>query len=306
MAFLPASAHYLSEGVDGQMKAHEYSVISCNPNPSTGERLNLGVIVGSQATGEWRVRLLKDQRRVARFAGAPALAACLGVVAELTEMVASNDEALDTGVDSCIEPLWLQHLSADYNNLVQFSSPMTVMAESVDEALERAFQFRLVEPPGREQTGGWLTRNTLKAAQREALAGVPTGLLHEGAELFVGSNVSSRLDFAVANGRALLLTHGWSFLVGGVDEVGTQLKAWAYALERLRNQEAARLLNVDGSISEIDARVQLAVLVSDAETSEQRRVRDESLQVLSDINAEVVSFGDELQLTDLATKMISA
>lgn len=285
------------------MKAHQYSVISCHPSPSTGERLNLGVIVGSPSTGEWGVRLLKDQRRVARFAGASTLGACLSVVAELTELLATNEDALEAG-DSPIGAEWLATLAAHHNNLIQFSQPVAVMADSLDEAVDRAFRFRMAEPPTREAAGGWLTRNTLKAAQREALSSLPSGFLREGAELLVGARVSSRVDFAVGNGRALLLTHGWSFLVGGVAEVGTQLKAWAYAMERLRAREQARLLGPDGTLSEVDATVQLAVLVSDADTAEQQRVRDESLQVLTEIDAEVVPFGTEARLTELAAELL--
>ncbi|MDX6256474.1 MAG: hypothetical protein QOJ11_2808 [Frankiales bacterium] len=287
------------------MKPHEYSVISCHPRPSTGERLNLGVIVGSPSSGEWALRLLKDQRRVARFAGADALGACLGVVAELTELVAANDDALESGLESSLDADWLRSLAADHNNLIRFDQPIAVMADSLDEALDRAFRFRLEEPPRRESSDGWLTRNTLKAAQREALSDVPPALLREGAELLVGASVSSRLDFAVANGHALLLTHGWSFLVGGVAEVGTQVKAWAYAIERLRGDEAARLLNPDGSVSEIAHDVRLAVLVSSAATPEQRQIRDESLQVLGEINAEVVPYGEEPRLRELAAQAAS-
>ncbi|MBI1378653.1 MAG: DUF3037 domain-containing protein [Frankiales bacterium] len=288
------------------MRPHQYSVISCYPNPSTGERMNLGVIAGSPTSGEWGLRLLKDQRRVARFAGANALGACLGVVAELTEQVAANDEALESGMESPLGPTWLSALSADYNNLVQFSQPTSVMADSLEEALDRAFRFRLEEPRRREASEGWLTRNTLKAAQREALSEVPPGILREGSELLVGASVSSRLDFAVANGHAVLLTHGWSFLVGGVADVGTQVKAWAYAIERLRGSEPARLLNSDGSLSQVPGDIRLAVLMSGADTGEQRDVREESLQVLSEINAEVVAFGDETRLTELAHELLNA
>ncbi len=288
------------------VKPHEYSLIRCYPAPSTGECLNLGALVGNPTSGEWAVRLLKDQRRVARFAGAGALSACLAVVAELNETLAENDDALESGADSTLGPDWLGGLVADHNNLIRFSTPSSVMADTLDEAVDRVFRFRISEPQRREATEAWLTRNTLKAVQRDSLSRVAQAMVHEGAELFVGANVSSRLDFAVGNGSGLLLTHGWSFLVGGVAEVGTQVKAWAYALERLRSREEARLMWADGATAAVADDIRLAVIVSDAQTPEQRTVREESLQVLREIRAHVVPYGEESQITEMAAELISA
>ncbi len=288
------------------MKPHEYSMIRCYPTPSTGECLNLGALVGNTDSGEWAVRLLKDQGRVARFVGAGALSACLAVVAELNEALADNEDALENGADSTLNSDWLNNLVADHNNLIRFSAPSSVMAETLEEAVERVFQFRIKEPRRREPAEGWLTRNTLKAAQREALSLVSPTLVHEGAELFVGASVSSKLDFAIGNGSGLLLTHGWSFLVGGVEEVGTQVKAWAYAIERLRNREMAQLMWTDGATATVPHDIQLAVLVSNAQTLEQRTAREESLQVLSEIHAEVIPYGDEQIIAEMAGKLVPA
>lgn len=288
------------------MDAHQYSIIRCHPNPSTGECVNLGVLAGNVSSGEWGLRLLNDQKRVARFAGAQALGASLGVVAQLAEQLSSNSDALDEGGEPTIGPDWLSGLAADYNNLIQFSEPASVMAESLDEALNRVFHFRLEEPLARESRIDWLSRNSLKAAQREALSDLPAELVHEGAELFVGASVSSRMDFAVANGHALLLSHGWSFLVGDVEKVGTKVKAWAYAVERLRNSEPARLMVPNQETSAIEPDVRLAVLVSDASTSAQHAVRDESLQVLAEIDANVFAYGDEGKVHDLAASVLAA
>lgn len=288
------------------MKPYEYSLIRCHPTPSTGECLNLGAIVGNVTSGEWALRLLRDQRRVARFAGSAALSACLAVVAELNETLAYNEDALENGADSTLNSEWLVNLVADHNNLIRFSAPSAVMAENFEEALDRVFEFRIKEPRRRESAEGWLTRNTLKAAQRDALSVLPPALVHEGADLFVGASVSSKLDFAVGNGSGLLLTHGWSFLVGGVAEVGTQVKGWAYAIERLRNREEARLMWADGSTATVPDNIRLAVLVSEGQTPEQRSVREESLQVLTEIQAVVVPFGEEPVIAELAGKLAAA
>lgn len=267
--------------------------------------MNLGVIAGNRVTGEWALRLMNDNSRVARFAGAQTLGACLGVIARLTETVADNGVALDDGLDAVIDGGWLEGLAAEYNNIIQFTPPASVMAGTVDEAIDRIFQFRIEEPQRRKSPAGWLTRNTLKAAQREAFVDVSPNLVHEGSELFVGANVSSKMDFALANGHTTFLSHGWSFLVGGVDEVGTQIKAWAYAVERLRNSEKARLMRSDGVFVPIEAGVDLAVLISSAQTPEQHSVREESLQVLSEIQATMIDFGNEVELRKLAAKAIA-
>ena len=40
-----------------------YSIIRFVPNPATGERVNLGVVVGSDERNEWAIRRVHDLRR---------------------------------------------------------------------------------------------------------------------------------------------------------------------------------------------------------------------------------------------------
>ena len=50
------------------MSRYLYSIIRCLPDPQTGEFVNVGVIAGDPATGDWAVRRLSNIERIRRFA----------------------------------------------------------------------------------------------------------------------------------------------------------------------------------------------------------------------------------------------
>ena len=49
------------------MERYLYSAIRVVPNPASGEYINMGVIAGSDQSGDWAIRGLQDERRVRQF-----------------------------------------------------------------------------------------------------------------------------------------------------------------------------------------------------------------------------------------------
>ncbi|GIH71552.1 hypothetical protein Mth01_38050 [Sphaerimonospora thailandensis] len=92
---------------------------------------------------------------------------------------------------------------------------------------------------------------------------------------------------AGANGKVLQLAQGWSFRVTHLDRVITQVKAWGFALERLRSGDEARLVDAQGRLSSIAKDVDLQIVVATPETSEQQAAYEEAEQVFRTLKASV-------------------
>ncbi len=121
-------------------------------------------------------------------------------------------------------------------------------------------------------------------------------------ELYVGSNVHQPIDIALGNGRTLQIAQAWSFEVAGVRQVATSVKAWAYAIERLRDGEAARLVGTASHTSSIgpDTAVE-AVLAPPPEDA-----ADETLDYYEESNAVLIDLGVRINspssFTDLTAR----
>ncbi|WP_204017250.1 hypothetical protein [Sphaerimonospora thailandensis] len=67
----------------------------------------------------------------------------------------------------------------------------------------------------------------------------------------------------------------------------TQVKAWGFALERLRSGDEARLVDAQGRLSSIAKDVDLQIVVATPETSEQQAAYEEAEQVFRTLKASV-------------------
>jgi hypothetical protein len=271
------------------MVQHLYSLVRCVPNPNTGEYVNLGALVGDPATGQWRLRLLSDPRRASRFAGAAAYGACQRYLAQLTAEIDESWEALMHGSADALGRDWLDAICSEHRNVVQFSDPLTVVAENVDAATDKIFEHRIIDPlPEARQRV--LTKHTLRAAMRDAYrAEIEQGHVNEAVDLVVGDNVHTVIDFAVANGKVVQVTQAWSFQLAGYEDVSTQVKSWAYAIERLRSRDASKILR-PGGVSEIDDQVDVRVIVAEPQSKRQEEIHAEAIQVFRQVRASIHSW----------------
>jgi hypothetical protein len=83
-----------------------------------------------------------------------------------------------------------------------------------------------------------------------------------------------------------------------------EVKAWEYALERLRSGERAQVVDVDGRVSEISEDVDLQVVVVPPETAEQRDAFEEAQQVFSNLRAAVHPLEDVQAVADRAVDLV--
>ena len=179
-----------------------------------------------------------------------------------------------------------------------------MVADSAEDALDLIFERMIIDPVS--QPRGYVTKNAVLADLRALYdsVGLEPGAVRPRAEVFVGANVHSGVDFAVANGVAVQLTQAWSFQRAGIDEVSTQVKAWAYALGRVRDGDEARVMAGDQT-STILRDVDLQVVVARPKTRDQEKAFQEATQVFDDLGATVSDTGQARGVAERAAELLS-
>lgn len=285
------------------MSRHVYSIVRCLPDPRTGEFVNIGAIAGDPDTGRWAIRQLSNTERIRRFAGGPALEVATSCLLALGEEIDRSHAALeDEG-----EPLgegWLARLHRNHRNVVQFSEPAPILAGDPQEALAFVFDHLIIDPvaPSKEPH---VTKYDLRRTLREAFRKAPIreDLVRAKVEIFVGQRVHAPVDFAIANGRAVQLTQAWSFQLAQVEDVPMKVKAWGYALERLRRGEEARVIDSVGQTSTINSDVDLHVVIAPPQTRQQREAFQEAQQVFQNLSADIHDLSDVTAVTTKAAEL---
>jgi len=114
-----------------------YSVIRFVPDPAIGERVNLGILVGSEDSNEWEICTVDDMSRAAELERSFETK----VLPEVRDRLEHLAEELDTftpdaGSGFVPDEAWMRQLAYDNQNALQFDPPLPVLASSIDEALE--------------------------------------------------------------------------------------------------------------------------------------------------------------------------
>lgn len=267
-----------------------YSLVRCVPDPRTGEFINIGAIAGDAQSGDWAVRRVSSDRRAIKLAGADALEAVHGLLARAEEAIEMQETLFDQqsgiGTDYLTEE-WLYNLYRDHRNVVQLAAPTPMLAASAEEALDLVFERMIIDPVTEPRNSG-TTKKTVFAEVSAAYraAQLPPAMVRQRAEIFVGANLHSPVDFAVANGVAVQLTQAWSFQVNGITDISTQIKSWAYAMRRVRDGEAARVI-AGPHVSTIESDVDLQIVVARPKTNPQIEAFEEARQVFTDLAATI-------------------
>jgi hypothetical protein len=294
-------------GEGQRMRRYVYALVRCVPDPRTGEFINIGAIVGDPESGDWSMRQVSNESRVRRLSGRPQLDA---VHRFLTEVGIKIDESRalldDVGTEGILSESWLEKLYLDHRNVVQLSPPTPMAAESAEQALDLLFKGQIIDPQmqSREST---VTKLTIIADMRKSYLkmGNASRLVHQRAELYVGQHLRAPLDFAVIADETLQITQGWSFRRSEIDEVTTQVKAWAFPIARLRADGEGRVVTSGETISKISRNVDVQVVVAEPLTGEQTRAYEEASQVFAQVGASVRTIDDADQVTRHAAELLS-
>ncbi|MFC3983010.1 DUF3037 domain-containing protein [Streptosporangium jomthongense] len=289
------------------MSRYVYSIVRCLPDPRTGEFVNVGAVAGDPVTGDWTIRQISNLDRARKFAGTAALETAISQLIHLDEEIDRSRTAL---LEDHGEPLgeeWLLKLHRDHRNVVQFSEPAPLLAHSAEEALAFVFEHLIIDPVSASKHPS-VTKRDLHRDLREAFraALISEEYIRAKVQIHVGARVHTPVDFAIANGRVVQLTQTWSFRLAQVEDVPLQVKAWGYALERLRRGEDARVIDSLGRTSTISPDVDLQVVIAPPETRKQTEAFEESQQVFDTLYAHVHSLDEVQAVTSRAAELAQA
>lgn len=270
------------------MARYLYTVVRCVPDPRTGEFINIGAIAGDPESGDWSVRQVSNESRVRKLAGLHVLEAVHGFLARVGGQIDQQLSLLDEGTGEPLGAEWLSRLFHDYRNVVQLSPPAPILADDAEAALDIIFDRLLIDPVSQHR--GFVTKHRVLSEVRKGYrrAQIDNRLVHQRVEVFVGDRVHTPVDFAVANGVAVQLTQAWSFQQkASVQEVSIQVKAWGYALRRLRDGEDARIIDTEDRVSTVSKSVDIHVVVASPKTQDQKEVYSEAQQVFRELEVAV-------------------
>jgi hypothetical protein len=283
----------------GEMR-YIYSVVRYVPHPASGEFVNVGVIAGSDETGDWSLRESGNKRRARLFGP---LASLTAVDAFMNE-VGSRIDRFSLMQGGEVSEAWLEDLHRRHRNVVQLSSPTPIIAESAEEALDSIFGEVVVEGDAAEggTVRGYATRlrlfSELKSSYRQQQ--IPPRLIREKALVSVGG-LKTPMDFVIGNGAAVQLAHTWSFQLQSIGEVVRDVKSWAFTVERLLERGGRTL---DEPAADVPSSVDVQVVLAPPRTNEQEKAYAEAQKVFSALNVDTVAEDDVRKVAQLARRRL--
>jgi hypothetical protein len=217
----------------GDSMRYDYWVIRYVPDAVRGEFVNIGVIAGHGE--QWSYRRVGNLHRAARLGGSPSYSNAF--TQRIESVIESRLEAVNAlfpnGAGSSFGKGDVEDLRVRMNNLVQLSEPRPVLAESVDEALELAFELMIVDS---EADVNPRTRTRVVHRLRAAFDLHPELVRHVArSQVAAVGAQETTIDFAVKNGVVRQMSQAWAFDVKDTRHLQTQIQAWNYLLRLLRD-----------------------------------------------------------------------
>jgi hypothetical protein len=213
-----------------------FSQIQYVPDPITGERINIGIVV-VDPTGS-RFQFVQDWKRAATFGGGQDI----GFLKEFADEATTNGAAwLAKGSLASTETLTKS--LGRWQNKIQFSKPLPSVkgyAELLEDLAPRFLHLTEVEPAtphrGRGREKAILTATkSLAAAMRERYGHAPRGILQRDLDL-AGKIESHKIDVGLKNGELYGGAFAVSFETNSPRSQERDTDAIAFALEDLRTR----------------------------------------------------------------------
>jgi hypothetical protein len=212
-----------------------FSLIRFVPDPARGEFVNIGAVAGSDAAGEWELRLVSNLSRAKALDERGVLPQAFAYAAALEDHIAALDQLPETAGAEPISSEFLRRRAAEMQNIVQFSPPAPVVADSAEGALELVFD-QLVLDAARKSFPFEKKHRAQGAARRAYQAhDVRPEAIRERAPVRSGV-YDGVLDFAIHNGRVVQLVQCWSFQLPNQVDLAEQVKAWSWLVHELRRE----------------------------------------------------------------------
>jgi hypothetical protein len=211
----------------------QFSLIRFVPDPARGEFVNIGAVAGSDEAHEWELRLVSNLSRAKALDDRGVLSKAFAYAAGLEDHIAALDVLPETGDAEPISSDLLRRRATEMHNIIQFSAPAPVAADSADAALELVFDQLVLDAA--RKSFPFEKKHRAQGAARRAYHDhdVPAGAIRERAPIRSGA-FDGVFDFAVHNGRTVHLVQCWSFQLPNQADLAEQVKAWSWLVHEVR------------------------------------------------------------------------
>lgn len=281
-----------------------YSIVRFVPDPVRGEFVNIGMIVGSEETDEWQLRLVDNMKRARALDGQGILSSVWRYVTELETRLDLFEEAVEASEEPSerISEKWLEKLWEDFGNVVQLSRPAPLDTDSIIAAFDLLFPQFIIDPESRRYN--FQKKNVATAALRRAYREYG---LQKGANLFETPTVSGRhhrerFDFAVANGNAVQLTHTFSFQLPDKEKLAEDIKAWAFTVEDIRTSGGNAVK--DARQVQVPADVPIAIAYVPPSDQSGAIALDEAMRAFERVRAEAFPIDQVKRISSVAHDLL--
>ncbi|GAA3625249.1 hypothetical protein GCM10022223_48020 [Kineosporia mesophila] len=264
-----------------------YSIVRFVPDAFRGEFVNVAIIAGSEATGEWIVRRVDNVQHARRIGGSVPITPVWSYLDGVENLIDQLGEDQLTEESLELNREWLRRESTRLRNLVQVTTPSAVLADSLEDAVNHMFEVFVVDPEKRTRKTRRAAVSALRSAF-EATLSEPRDHLFERVSALVGRQQST-IDFAVANGSLAQLAHGWSFQTQDPASTVQQIKAWSWTMRDLREHGGVVRTPGDNREYAVSSDVPIRVVYVAPDTDEARRSLDEALEVFSNLEVTAVT-----------------
>lgn len=288
---------------------HVYSIIRYVPNVASGERVNLGLIAGSDDSREWMLSTVDSKSRTrARQMGGEALPGVLEYLEQLTAELERYTAAQAGGQSMLLQnfmeertELWLNDLANRQRGAVQFSYPLPVDAGSAEAAINLLWDNLIVEREDR-RAPAFKNKHAALGAVRRALrsAGVDAGKVRTATRL-ESAKYSTYIDFAVYDEKVAFLTNCWSFEVPNKEDLMADIQSWAWTVRSLRDG-GGQLAGGNGAGSDhaVPRDVEMSIVYVPPSDDDGRAVLQRARSAFDEVQVKkVVSYEDVSMIIDL-------
>ena len=283
-----------------------YSTIRFVPNPARGEFVNVGMIVGSEDSAEWKLRLIDNMKRARALDEREVLPALWSSVDDLERQIDAFEDAVESSLPSAPElsEAWLGGLWERSQNIIQFSRPAPIVAEHAEHAIELLWDRLVVDPESRYRPSATKRPALKKARTAYAALGIRKGQFIAERRTVQGIHHRQVFDFVVANGRAVQLTHTWSFQRPDQERLAEDLKSWAWTVGDIRDG-GGTVAMLDNKVTNVPSTVDVSVVYTPPEDDGPRAVFEEALAAFDKVKVRAVTADHAAQVAIRARQLLA-
>jgi len=282
---------------------YRFSVMRFVPDPARGEFINLGALAGDDEVRDWQFRLISNLQRARAIDDHGALSGALAFANEVEGKVEAVDRLPVVGGEQMTLTL-LEQWSREMRNIVQFSWPAPIVADTADDALDLIFEELVLDPAARRYRFQKKHRAVGSVSRAYRAVGILSSSVLRNA-VATTTVYRDRFDFGVHDGIVRQLVRCWSFQLPAQDELADEVKAWAWLVRHL--QEGGGTLSAPSGTFEIQpGEFDTAVVYVPPLEGAQAPAFDEAQAAFAEVHASAVPSDQASRVAQAAQALLAA